>query len=138
MCKEHENDNKFDNEIYKIFRRDNMTLIDITANEDVKIPPMNMGRLKNIIFKKLKLKKACNVFKLTVEHIRNAGEDSLNSILLLLNRIITNINVLSSPELNTSVASVIFKGKDKPLFHQKSHRLVRVTPLFARLIGEQD
>ena len=35
MCNENQNDDKFDNEIYRIFKRDNMTLIDITTNEDV-------------------------------------------------------------------------------------------------------
>ena len=31
---------------------------------------------------------------------------------------------------------MIHKGKGKPIFHHKSHRLVRVTPLFARIIDE--
>ena len=71
---------------------------------------------------------------LTVEHLRYAGDDALLSILWLLNSIIDNISVLSSPQLNTSVASVVFKGKGKPIYHHKSHRLVRVTQFFGRLI----
>ena len=130
------NSNKFDNYIYKMFEQDNMIIIDITAEEEVSIPQMDINQLKDILFKKLKLNKACDIFKLTVEHLRNAGDDSLLFILQLLNNIILNINVLSSPELNTSVASVIYKGKGKPLYHHKSHRLVRVTPLFARIIDE--
>ena len=68
---------------------------------------------------------------LTVEHLRYAGEDCLIIILNLLNSVIDNINSLSSPQLNTSVASVIHKGKFKSFFHHKSYRLARVTPLFA-------
>ena len=84
-----------------------------------------------------RLNKACDVFKLTVEHLRYAGEDCLIIILKLLNSIIDNINSLSSPQLNTSVASVIHKGKLKSVFHQKSYRLVRlVTPLFVCLLDE--
>ena len=37
---------------------------------------------------------------------------------------------------NTNVASVVYKGKYKPIYHHKSHRLVRVTPLIGRHIDE--
>ena len=70
---------------------------------------MNLAQLKFILFKKLKLNKACDIFKLTVEHLRNAGDESLIIILNLLNNIIKNIKVLSSPQLNTSVATVVRK-----------------------------
>ena len=97
---------------------------------------MSIVQLKDILFKKLKLNKACDIFMLTVEHLRYAGDDAHLSILWLLNSIIDNISVLSSPQLNTSVASVVYKGKGKPIYHHKSHRLVRVTPFFGRLIDE--
>ena len=84
----------------------------------------------------MKLEKACDVFKLTVEHLRNTGDNSLLLIMKLLNSIIDNVNFLSSPQLNTSVASVVYKGKGKPLFNHKPHRLVRVTPLFGHIIDE--
>ena len=113
-----------------------MIIFDITSEEKLTIPKMNLTQLKDILFKKLKVNKACDIFKLTVEHLRNAGDKSLGLILNLLNNIIENINVLSSPQLNTSVASVVFKGKDKPIFHHKSHRLVRVTSIFGHLIDE--
>ena len=116
--------------------KDNMILLDITEKENVKIPHMDLEKLKYILFKKLKINKACDVFKLTVEHLRHVGDDNLLLVLQLLNSIIDNINCLSSPQLNTSVTSVIYKGKGKPIYSHKSHRLVRVTPLFARLIDE--
>ena len=116
--------NNYDKEFYDMIVKDNMIIFDITSEEQIEIPKMSLIQLKDIIFKKLKVNKACDVFKLTVEHLRNAGDDSLALILGLLNSIIENIHVLSSPQLNTSVASVVYKGKDKPLFHHKSHRLV--------------
>ena len=131
-----EGDDTFDNDFYKMSIKDNMIIMEISENENIKIPHINLAQLKNILFKKLKLKKACDVFKLTVEHLRNVGDSSLLLIIELLNNIIDNINVLSSPQLNTSIASVVHKGKGKSLFHHKSYRLVRITPLFARLIDE--
>ena len=116
--------------------KDNMIIFDITAESNVTIPPMKIDDLKKILFKKLKINKACDVYMLTVEHLRCAGDDSLLFILNLLNTIIKNINILSCAQLNTSVASVVYKGKNKPIYQHKSHRLVRVTPLFGRLIDE--
>ena len=135
LCNENNTqDNKYDKMFYDMIVKDNMIIFDITSKEDMKIPHMNITQLKDIIFKKLKPNKACDVFKITVEHLPNAGDECLNLILCLLNSIIDNISVLSSSQLNTSIASVVFKGKDKPVYHHKSHRLVRVTPLFGRII----
>ena len=137
LCSNDESKNeKYDNGIYDMFVKDNMIIFDITTDEEVKIPHINLTQLKKIIFQKLKPNKACDVFMLTVEHLRSAGDETLIIILELLNCIIDNINVVSSPQLNTSVASVVYKGKDKPVSHHKSYRLVRVTPLFGRLIDE--
>ena len=97
---------------------------------------MNLKQLKEILFKKMKLNKACDIFKLTVEHLRYCGDTSLQFIMHLINKIIDNINVLSSPQLNTSIASVIHKGKGKSVFHHKSYRMVRVTAFFSRIINE--
>ena len=78
---------------------------------------MQLTHLKEIIFKKLKLRKACDIFKLTVEHLRYCGDKTLGLILNLLNAIIDHLNYLSSAQLNTAVATVIHKGKGKSLYH---------------------
>ena len=97
---------------------------------------MSLSDLKSIIFRKLKLNKACDIFKLTTEHLRYCGDESLTLILGLINSIIRNLNYLARPQLNTALASVIYKGKNKPVVHHKSYRLVRVSPLFGRIIDE--
>jgi hypothetical protein len=97
---------------------------------------MSLINLKDILYKKLKLGKAFDIFQLSVEHLRHAGDETQIQILRLLNLIIDNISYLSSPQLNTAVASVVYKGKDKPVTHHKSYRLVRVTPMLGRLIDE--
>ena len=53
-----------------------------------------------------------------------------------INSILLHLNSLSSYQLNTSVASIVYKGKEKPVFKHKSYRQVRVTPLIARIIDE--
>ena len=59
---------------------DIMIIFDITAESNVTIPPMKINDLKRILFIKLKLNKACDVYMLTVEHLRCAGDESLQSI----------------------------------------------------------
>ena len=76
------------------------------------------------------------MYKLTVEHLRYAGDENLELIVILLNKIIDNLNYLSSDQLNTAVATVVHKGKGKPVYHHKSYRQVRVSPLFGRLLDE--
>ena len=97
---------------------------------------MEISDLKTILYKKLKLGKACDMYMLTVEHLRHAGDASLLLLLDLLNLIIDNLNYLSSPQLNTSVASIVHKGKGRPITHHKSYRQVRVSVLIGCLIDE--
>ena len=116
--------------------QDNQIIFDIACQEAVIIPHMTLQNLKDILFNKLKLNKACDVYMLTVEHLRYAGDETLSLILFLLNLIIDNINYLSSTQLNTAVASIVHKGKNKPVYHHKSYRQVRVTPLLGRCLDE--
>ena len=100
---------------------DNAIVFEVSSKEDVKIPHMKICDLKDILFKKLRLDKACDVFMLTVEHPRNAGDPTL-VMLDLLNLILDNLNYLSSPPINIPV----HKSKDRPVMHHKSYRQVRV------------
>ena len=90
-----------------------MIILELIESEKIIIPKMRLIDLKDIIFKTLKLNKACDIFKLTVEHLRNCGDRTLTLILQLLNLIIEHLNYLSSPQLNTAVATIIHKGKGK-------------------------
>ena len=133
LCKD---DANTEHEFYKMCFEDNIIILDLAKQELEHIPHMSLEVLKDIIFKKLRLKKACDINKLTVEHLRYAGDETLSILLSLLNSIIDNINYLSSPQLNTSVATIVYKGKNKPIHNHKSYRQVRVTPLVARCLHE--
>ena len=135
LCNEIEESDRFESDFLQMCKEDNNIIAQISHNED-KIPPMNLINLKDILFKKLKLNKACDAFKMTVEHLRYAGDNTLLLIVRLINKILSNINTLSSPQLNTAIATVVYKGKNKSIYSHKSYRLVRVTPLISRLIDE--
>ena len=78
-------------EFYQMCVKDNEIIFQITETEQ-NIPKMSLDDLKGILFKRLKLNKACDIFMLTVEHLRYAGDPTLNLILSLLNKIIDNLN----------------------------------------------
>ena len=71
--------------------QDNEIIFEITSQEKIKIPKMSLINLKDILFKKLKLGKACDIFHLSVEHLRYSGDETLTQVLRLLNLIIDNI-----------------------------------------------
>ena len=136
LCNTTSDQNESDHEFYKMCSEDNKIIFQLTSDEEISIPKMMLPQLKTILFKKLKLNKACDIFKLTVEHLRNCGDKTLSLILNLLNSIIEHLNCLSSPQLNTQVATIIHKGKGKPVYNYKSYRQVRVAPLLGRLLHE--
>ena len=136
LCKQNSCTEEENNEFYKMCSEDNQIILELIDDDELKIPKMQLTHLKEIIFKKLKLKKACDVFKLTVEHLRYCGDNTLQLILQLINTIIEHLNYMSAPQLNTAVATVIHKGKGKSAYTYKSYRQVRVTPLIGRLLDE--
>ena len=113
--------NEDDNGFYKMCIKDNMMIFEISKQEEAKIPHMTLLNLKDILFKKLKLNKACDIYMLTVEHLRNVGDKSLVQILSLLNSLIDNINLLSSTKLITPIASIVDKGKKRSIYQHKSY-----------------
>jgi hypothetical protein len=136
LCNEKPIESSGTNPFFQMCLEDNYIILDIISNENANIPHMQLSDIKDILFKRLKLNKACDIYKLTVEHLRYCGDETLCLILQLLNLIIDNLNYLSSPQLNTSLTSVMYKGKNKPVYHHKSYRQVRVTPLIGRLLDE--
>ena len=71
-----------------------------------------------------------------MEHLRYAGDECLSYLVTIINKIIDDVDSLSSPQLNTAIATPIYKGKNKPLMNHKSYRLVRILPLISRIFDE--
>ena len=115
---------------------DMIIINELSEDEPLKIPHITIEKMKDIVMKKLKCNKACDIYKVTAEHIKYAGDEVLSILCILINRVIDDIQYLSAPEFKAAVASAIHKGKDKPKHHHKSYRLVRVCPLIGRIIDE--
>ena len=115
---------------------DNEIIRKLLLTKSENIPQMTLDQLKDMIFRKLKLNKACDIHKLTVEHLRYVGDECLLFLLDLINQIINDVDLLSSDALNTAVATPIYKGKSKCITNHKSYRLVRVLPLISRIFDE--
>ena len=107
LCIEEASDtNEYNNEFYKKVIKDNMMIFEITPESKVTIPQMKINDLKDILFKKLKINKVCDVCMLTVNIFAVLEMNWLNAI-------IKNINILSCAKLNTSVASVVHKRQEQ-------------------------
>ena len=119
---------EFDNEFYRLCIADNSYIFDFKGEDTIKIPEMKMKDLNDILFKDMKSGKACDIYMLTVEHLRNAGENAREHVLNLVNDIINNIYYLTCAQVKRGLSSVIFKGKMKPMTSSSSYRRITVTP----------
>ena len=135
LCNE-KSETEFSEKFLNQCSEDLMIIHDISEEEALEIPPITLEALKDIIFKKLKTNKACDIYKLTTEHLRYSGDEVLTQLKTLINRVLENLSFLTAPEFKIAIASVIHKGKDKPRNHHKSYRFVRVCPLIGRIIDE--
>ena len=130
------NDNfeHYDHNFYKLCKLDNHYIFEFLENEDTVINPMNMSQLTKILHNKMKLGKACDIYQLTIEHLRYCGPDALQEILNLINRILKDIYYLTCQQLKLGLASAIFKGKNKPPNSSNSYRRITVTPYIGAII----
>ena len=104
---------EYDNEFYKLCILDNLYIFEFKGDDAIKIPEMKLNDLENILQKDMKLRKACDIYKLTVEHLRYAGNDAKGVILRLLNDIIRNIYYLTCPQVKKGLSTSVYKGKTK-------------------------
>ena len=93
----------------------------------MKIPVMKLSDLEKII-KDMKKGKACDIYRLTAEHLKYAGTEAKLSILKLINDIIENMHYLACTEIKAGLGTAVYKGKKKPLSNSKSYRRITVTP----------
>ena len=119
---------EFDNKFYKLCIMDNHHIFEFRGEDSIKIPNMKMDDLEEILFKDMKLNKACDIYQLTVEHLRYAGQEAKLCILNLINDIIDNIYFLTCPQVKKGLSTAVYKGKKKPVCKSSSYRRITVTP----------
>ena len=78
--------------------------------------------------------KACDIYHLTVEHIRHCGSIAKTSILVLINRILADIYYLSCPEFKLGLGTAVYKGKNKSVSKSSSFRRITVSPILGAII----
>ena len=71
---------------------------------------MKLADLNRILFSKMKLGKACDIYQLTVEHLRYCGDQARLLILNFINKVIDQIFYLSCPQIKLGIATAIHKG----------------------------
>ena len=99
---------------------DNMFILDLKGEDQIKA-------FEEIIYKNMKPRKACDVYHLTVEHIRECGELAQDCIRTLVNMIIQNIYHLTCPQAKVGLGTYVHKGKGRPIDKSTSYRRVTVT-----------
>ena len=99
-----------------------------------KIPKMKLSDLENILNKELKNRKACDIYKLTAEHLKYCGNEAKVVLLNLLNDIIENMYYLECPQVKAGLGSAAYKGRKKPRSLASSYRRITVTPQIGSLL----
>ena len=99
LGKPNEDSNQFDRGFYNICKLENCYIFDIAADEQVNIPPMTISQLNHILSHKMKPGKACDIYHLTVEHLRHCGPEAKLSVLELINRVLQDIFFLAGPQI---------------------------------------
>ena len=95
---------------------------------------MKYEDLEKIIDEEMKKNKACDIYKLTAEHLKFAEPKARAVILNLLNDILKNITRLGCSLSKAGLGSAVFKGKQKPVSMSSSYRRITVTPHLGSII----
>ena len=119
---------EYDNDFYRLCIMDNHYIFEFKGEDSIKIPNMKIEDLEKILNEDMKLGKACDIYKLSVEHLRYAGHQSKLIILKLLNDIVDNIYYLTCPQVKKGLSTAVYKGKKKPIADSSSYRRITVTP----------
>ena len=129
-----EGSSSFDQGFYKLCKLDNLYIFDFSGADQVKIPPMDMSQLEHILVSKMKPGKACDIYSLTVEHLRHSGPEAKKYILAFINRVLSDIYFLTCPQIKLGLGTAIHKGKNKPTEKANSYRRITVTPILGAII----
>ena len=129
-----EENRSFNQGFYKLCKLDNIYIFEILSTEPLKLPPMTLSDLNHILHKRMKLGKACDIYQVTVEHLRHCGDVTKLHILDLINRILEDIYYLSCPQIKLGIGTAIHKSKNKPASRSNSYRRITVTPIIGAII----
>ena len=134
LGKSNEESTRYDRGFYTLCKLDNYYIFEIGENNQCEIPPMTLQQLNHILFSKMKQGKACDIYHLTVEHLRHCGTEAKENLLILINRILHDIYFLSCPQLKICLDTTIFKGRGKPAAKPSSYKRITMTPIVGAIV----
>ena len=124
----------FDQKFYKLCKLDNFYIFEFEGQDPVRIPPMNLLQLNHILSKRMKAGKSCDIYQLTVEHLRHSGPQAKVHLLQLLNKILDDIYYLTCSQAKLGLATAVYKAKNKPMTKSSSYRRITVSPIIGSII----
>ena len=113
----------FNRGFHTLCKLDNLYIFEFCKENPVKISPMTSSQLDHILFSKMKLGKACDIYHLTVEHLRHCGPEAKQLLLVFINRVLNDIYYLSCPQIKLGLGTAVYKGKNKPVAKSSSYSL---------------
>ena len=95
-----------------------------------KIPPLSLEQSSEIL---LNLRPGVNdLYSITASHYINAGAEGLRHFHFLLNTLISDMNNVSLPEVNSVYAIILYKGHCKDKTSDRSYRTISTCPILAK------
>ena len=123
----------YDNTFYKLCKLDNIYIFEFLSTEPLVIPQMKLSDLETILSVRMKAGKSCDLYQVTVEHLRNCGTRAKQQVVNLINRIVQDIYYLSCPQIKIGMGTPLFKGKKKPVTMSNSYRRITVSPIIGAI-----
>ena len=113
----------------KSFFSDYDNVVDICASGPT-IPTISLKESTDII---LRIRPNVNdLYSITAFHYIHAGEEGLAHFNSLLNILISDINFMMVPEMNSVYACILYKGHNKERTSDRSYRTISTCPLLAK------
>ena len=97
-----------------------------------KIPPISMKQSTDILLKTRS--SVIDLYSISGSHYINAGEEGFKHFNHLLNLIISEVNNVSIPELNSVHAVILYKGHLKEKTSDRSYRTISSCPFLAKCL----
>ena len=123
----------FDHNFYRLCKLDNIYIFEFLSTEPMVIPLMKLSDLETILSVRMKAGKSCDLYQLTVEHLRNCGKQAKLQVVNLINRIIQDIYYLSCPQIKIGMGTPLHKTKRKPVTKSNSYRRITVSPIIGAI-----
>ena len=110
-----------------------MNAIRSADHDDTMLRPLTKETFAELL-KEIPKGKALDSLGLSIEHILLADQSIIDLLMELLNTIIVDLDWASHPLINLGIATMLYKGKGKPLDDPTSFRRIQISCLYMKLL----